>query len=626
MCGIAGLVHFDGRPVDEGVLRQMCQALRHRGPDDEGWIAWPAGGAATSGRAAAGLGNRRLSIIDVQGGHQPIANETGEIWTVLNGEIYNFAGLRCTLEKRGHRFSTKSDTEVVTHAYEEFGDACVEHFDGMFALAIWDGPRDRLLLARDRFGKKPLCYHAAGPDFAFASELQALLVVPGVGREIDRDALGDYLAYMAVPAPRTIYRDVRKLPPAHVLVADRQGVRIQRYWSLAYEPKLQIGEDEAVERVRELLGEAVRKRLVGEVPLGAFLSGGVDSSAVVALMARASGRPVKTFSIGFDDPRYNELSHARRVAEAFNCEHHEFVVRPDVLEMLPAMVRHFGEPFADSSAIPSWYLAKLTREHVTVALNGDGGDEVFAGYGRHLANNLAERWSRVPEALRRPTERLACTRLLAGLGGSRAARFATSAGMSRADRYRAWAGVFSADLVRELSDTVPPEEPVVPREFAAAGNLDAVDAMLAVDTRFYLPTDLLPKADITSMAHSLEVRSPLLDRDLAEFVASLPSTLKLRRLTTKYLLKKAASGMVPAVNLRRPKRGFAVPIAQWLRRDLRDFASDHLRPSRLAAAGMFRQQAIDGLLDAHLSGARDYAHHLWVLLMLELWHRTFVQP
>ena len=625
MCGIAGLAHFDGRPVDQGLLRQMCQTLAHRGPDDEGWMTWPAEGAGMNGRVTAGLGNRRLSVIDVEGGHQPIANEAGDIWTVLNGEIYNFAELRCTLEQRGHRFATRSDTEVVTHAYEEFGDACVEQLDGMFALAIWDGPRERLFLARDRFGKKPLCYRAAGPDFAFASELQALRSVPGAGGEIDLEALGDYLAYMAIPAPRTIYRDVRKLPPAHVLVADRQGVRIHRYWSLAYGPKLQIGEDAAIERARELLASAVRKRLVSEVPLGAFLSGGVDSSVVVAMMARVSGRPVKTFSIGFDDPRYNELPDARRVAEAFNCEHHEFIVSPDIREMLPAMARHFGEPFADSSAVPSWYLAQLTRGHVTVALNGDGGDELFAGYGRHLGNDLAERWSRVSGSLRQPFERLARARAFAEFGGSRAARFATAAAMSRAERYRAWAGVFSADLIRELSDSVPPDGSCVPREFAAAEDLDAVDAMLAVDTRWYLPTDLLPKVDITSMAHSLEVRSPLLDRDLAEFVAVLPSSLKLHRLTAKYLLKKAAASMLPPAHLRRPKRGFAVPIARWLRHDLRDFASDHLRPSGLAAAGLLRQPAIDRLLDAHLSGTADYAHHLWVLLMLELWYRTCQQ-
>jgi asparagine synthase (glutamine-hydrolysing) len=622
MCGIAGLVHFDGRPVAESAVREMCRALTHRGPDDEGTITWPVAGSGEGRSAAAGLGSRRLSIIDVQGGHQPIPNETREIWTVLNGEIYNFAGLRCILEKQGHRFTTKSDTEVVTHAYEEFGDAFVEHLDGMFALAIWDGPRERLVLARDRFGKKPLCYRTSGPDLAFASELQAL-VAPGAGPEIDVQALGEYLAYMAVPAPRTIYRDVHKLPPAHVLIADRDGVRIHRYWSLDYQPKVQIGEDEAVERVRALLTEAVRKRLVGEVPLGAFLSGGVDSSVVVALMAQVSGRPVKTFSIGFDDSEYNELPHARRVAEAFHCEHHEFIVRPDILEMLPQMVRHFGEPFADSSAVPSWYLAKLTREHVTVALNGDGGDEIFAGYGRHLANDLAERWSRVPAGLRRSAERLARARLLADLGGARVARFASGAGLPRAERYRTWAGVFSPDLLRQLSEVVPSEDVVVPGEFAAVQHLDAVDAILAVDTRFYLPTDLLPKVDITSMAHSLEVRSPLLDRDLAEFVASVPSAFKLHRLTTKHLLKRAAAGLVPAANLRRPKRGFAVPLARWLRQDLRDFVYDHLCPSRLASAGLLRQPAIDTLLEAHSSGTKDYAHHLWALLMLELWYRTY---
>lgn len=620
MCGIAGLVHFDGRRVDEDVLRGMCRALQHRGPDDEGLVTWPAVGTPGVG-ASAGLGNRRLSVIDVQGGHQPIANETGEIWTVLNGEIYNFADLRRTLESRGHRFATRSDTEVVTHAYEEFGDACVEHLDGMFALAIWDGPRERLFLARDRFGKKPLCYYASGPDVVFASELQSLLIAPGIGREIDRDALGDYLAYMAIPAPRTIYRDVRKLPPAHTLVADGRGVTVQRYWSLSYEPKLEIGEPEAIERVRELCDAAVRKRLISEVPLGAFLSGGVDSSAVVGLMARASGRPVKTFSIGFDDPRYNELPHARRVADAFHCEHHEFVVKPDILEMLPSMVQHFGEPFADSSAIPSWYLAKLTREHVTVSLNGDGGDEVFAGYGRHLANRLTEGWGRVPGGIRQSADRLARMPWVADLGLSRAARFAAAAGMTRAERYRAWVGVFSPDFIQELMVAVPSDDQVIARECASVAALGPIDAMLAVDTRFYLPTDLLPKVDITSMAHSLEVRSPLLDHALAEFVASLPAALKIRRSTTKYLLKEAMAGIVPARNLRRTKKGFAVPLAGWLRTDLRDYVFDHLRPSRVAAAGLLRQPAIDGLLEAHDSGARDYAHHLWVLLMLELWYR-----
>ena len=623
MCGIAGIVHFDGSPIPDGLVDRMCAAIRHRGPDDRGVVCLPATGSS-GGLALAALGNQRLSIIDVAGGHQPIGNEDGTIWTVLNGEIYNFVDLRNRLEREGHLFATRSDTEVIVHAYEQWGDACLDHLDGMFALALWDGRAERLVLARDRFGKKPLLYFADGARLAFASEFEALLCVPGLSRDIDTEALGTYLAYMAIPAPRTIYQQVKKVPPAHALCRDREGLCVRRYWTLSFEPKAAIGEDAAVEQVQHLLRAAVRKRLVSEVPLGAFLSGGVDSSAVVALMAELSNRPVKTFSIGFDQPQYDELPHARRVADAFGCEHHEFVVRPAAVEILPALVRHFGEPFADSSAVPSWYLAKLTREQVTVALNGDGGDELFAGYGRHLANRLAEDWQKVPGLMRRSAERVARMRLLADVGGSRVTRFATAASLSRPDRYRAWAGIFSRDLVCELTAAVPAEEQTVPRAFADVEDLDAVDAMLAVDTRFYLPTDLLVKMDITSMAHSLEVRSPLLDRELAEFVASLPSGFKLRRLTTKHLLKRAVAGRVPPANLRRPKRGFAVPIGHWLQHDLRSFLSDHLQPSRLAQAGLLRQAEIDRLIASHVTGAADYAHHLWVLLMLELWYRMFV--
>lgn len=620
MCGIAGIVQFDGAPVSRAVLEAMCAALEHRGPDDRGIVCLPDDGPA---RAAAGLGSQRLSIIDIAGGHQPIANEDESIWTVLNGEIYNFADLRTRLEGGGHRFATRSDTEVIVHAYEQWGDACVEHFDGMFALAVWDAPRERLLLARDRFGKKPLVYYDTGERLVFASELQALMRVPDLPRDIDVEALGAYLAYMAIPAPQTIYRRVRKVPPAHVVVRTRAGACLRRYWSLAYVPKREIGERDALDQIEQLLDQAVRKRLVGEVPLGAFLSGGVDSTAVVASMARSADRPVMTFSIGFEDSDYDELPHARRVASLLHCEHHEFVVRPSAVEVLPAMVDHFGEPYADSSAIPTWYLSRVTRKHVTVALNGDGGDELFAGYGRHLANDLAERWGRMPERVRRSAERLARTRLLPDRIAARAARFTAAAQLSREARYRAWAGVFSADLVRETSDTIPDSDRVVAQEFAVARDLDALDAMLAVDTRFYLPTDLLPKVDIASMAHSLEVRSPLLDVPLAEFVASLPTRLKLRRFTTKHLLKRVLRDRVPSDVLRRPKRGFAVPIGGWFKAELKPFLLDHLGSSHAARAGLLRQQGIDRLVSAHLSGARDYAHHLWVLLMLELWHRAF---
>jgi asparagine synthase (glutamine-hydrolysing) len=624
MCGIAGIVHFDGSPIPEGLPEQMCSAIRHRGPDDRGVISLP-GGNADSSKPRVALGNQRLSIIDVAGGHQPIGNEDGSVWTVLNGEIYNFVDLRDRLERDGHRFTTRSDTEVIVHAYEQWGDGFLEHLDGMFSLAVWYARSERLVLARDRFGKKPLLYFDDGSRVAFASEFQALLHVPDLARDIDTDALGSYFAYMAIPAPRTIYRGVKKVPPAHAMTRDRTRACVRRYWTLSFQPKRVISEDAAVERVQHLLEAAVRKRLVSEVPLGAFLSGGVDSSGVVALMAGLSDRPVKTFSIGFDQPEYDELPHARRVAAAFGCEHHEFVVRPSAVDILPALVRHFGEPFADSSAIPSWYLAKLTRDSVTVALNGDGGDELFAGYGRHLANDLAEGWQRVPTAIRHSAERVARSRLLAEVGGSRMSRFAHAASLSRTDRYRSWAGVFSGALLSELTDKVLPEDSAVASEFAGAESLDAVDAMLAVDTRFYLPTDLLVKVDITSMAHSLEVRSPLLDTQLAEFVASLPSGFKLRRLTTKNLLKRALAGRVPTSNLRRAKRGFAVPIAHWLRHELRSFTTDHLQPSRLAQEGFLRQPTIDRLLADHVAGTRNWAHHLWVLLMLELWYRAFLR-
>ena len=617
MCGIAGLVAFDGRTVDAAVVRSMCDAIRHRGPDDEGVVVWPLPGRQGTGPSA-GLGNRRLSIVDVQGGHQPIANETGDIWTVLNGEIYNFAALREQLINLGHRFATRSDTEVVVHAYEQYGEAFAEHLDGMFALAIWDGPNGRLLLARDRFGKKPLCYCTTGDQLAFASELQALRKAPGVPHDIDRDALGDYLAYMSVPAPKTIYRAVRKVPPAHVLVADRAGVRLRRYWSLEYLPKRAISEADAADRVRELLTEAVRKRLMSEVPLGAFLSGGLDSSAVVALMASLSDRPVKTFSIGFEDEPYNELPHARRVAQAFGCEHHEFIVRPDAVDVLPALVRHFGEPFADSSAIPTAYLAKMTRQHVTVALSGDGGDEVFGGYGRHLGNRLAEVWN--ASAPTRAMARAVARRPI-GARASRVERFLRSAARSRAARYRAWAGVFSPEAIAGLAPDASRGEAMVERCFADVASLDGIDAFLAVDTRFYLPTDLLAKMDIATMMHSLEARSPFLDTALVEFAATLPSAYKVRRLTTKHILKTAMAGCLPESTRARAKRGFAVPIGAWFRGALREFLGDHLRAARIADAGLVEQRAVSALIDEHAAGTADRAHELWTLLMLELWYR-----
>lgn len=612
MCGIAGLVHFDGAPVDPAALDRMAEALRHRGPDDGGWESVR---GADGSRGA--LVNRRLSVIDVAGGHQPMSNETADVWAVLNGEIYNFRDLRATLEGRGHRFRTQSDTEVIVHGYEEFGEAVVDHLDGMFALAIWDAARGRLVLARDRFGKKPLVYRSSKHGLAFASELRALRA--GVAGEvaIDPEALSEYLAWMAIPAPRTIYRDIRKLPPAHLLVADRQGVVTRPYWSLRFEPKIRVSFTDAVVRVRELVDAAVHRRLMSEVPLGAFLSGGVDSTAVVAAMGRRLEAPVKTFCIGFDDARYDERAAAAEVARALGCDHHELVAGAPPPDLVVTLARQFGEPFADSSAIPSWYLSQLTREHVTVALNGDGGDEVFAGYGRHSAEALAAQWRRVPAGVR-----AVATHVGDAIGLARASRFARAAALSPAARYRAWAGACAPDLVRQLAPGLPVGDASIEAAFATAGHLGALDAQLAVDTTVYLPTDLLPKVDITSMAHSLEVRSPLLDRALAEYVATLPEGVKHHRGVTKAVLKAALSDAVPRAVTRRPKQGFAVPMAAWLRGPLRECVEDTLRHSSLARVGWLHQPAITGLLDDHLAGGRDHAQPLWVLLMLETWYRA----
>jgi asparagine synthase (glutamine-hydrolysing) len=628
MCGIAGIVDFDGRDIPRALVQSMCAAICHRGPDDEGVLQIPESPSSVEPRAV--LGNRRLSIIDIAGGHQPLSNEDGSIWTVQNGEIYNFQELRARLEAQGHRFSTRSDTEIIVHLYEELGDQFARELDGMFAIALWDDRRKKLVLARDRFGKKPVLYAEAAGRLWFGSEFQALLADPAIRREIDLDALDEYLSFMSVPAPLTIYQQIRKLPPAHVLVRDRSGTRVERYWSLDYTPKTRISEEDAASEVRRLLTDAVNKRLISEVPLGAFLSGGVDSSAVVALMAQLQSSPVKTFSIGFDDPRFNELPHARRIAERYGCEHHEFEVHPNAIEILPTMVKHYGEPYADSSAIPSFYLAQLTRRHVTVALNGDGGDEAFAGYGWHYAARLAEQWQLVPSPVRALAETAAAS-LIPSSGNrrstlARAARFIGGAGRPRPQRYRAWLSIYTEEMKDALyaSPVMRSKTDRVAAVFAGLDDLDAIDAMLAADVAWYLPTDLLPKMDIATMAHSLESRSPFLDWKLMEFAAKLPSDMKVRGRTSKYILKKAIADLVPADNMHRPKQGFAVPIAGWFRGELKDYLADHVLSERFNARGLFKPAEVRRIFDDHQRELRDHAHHLWVLLMLELWFRAFI--
>ena len=625
MCGIVGIVNSESKRVDEALLGRMCNAIRHRGPDDDGFYI----------NGSVGLGMRRLSIIDLASGQQPIHNQDRSAWIVYNGEIYNYLQLRQQLEKLGHTFYTNSDTEAIIHAYDQYGADCPKHLRGMFAFAIWDERTEELFLARDRVGKKPLLYAELNGGLVFGSEFSALLLHPDISRDVDSEALHHYLSFMCVPAPLTAYRAIRKLEPGHSLRWRKGEVKLERYWQPDFSHKLEIGEEEAGERALEILRDAVRVRLMSEVPLGAFLSGGIDSSAVVALMSEASSDPVKTFSIGFEEQDFSELHHARRIAEHVGADHHEFIVRPDAMEVLPLLVEHYGEPYADSSAIPTYYVARETRKHVTVALNGDGGDESFAGYERYAAMQLAERYHRLPAPLRKLAIQPAIG-LLPSSETSRsrirdAKRFIQAASLPKRERYLRWVSVFDAQAKQDLysasfqqqTANVHPSEILDPW-FASANGSGIVDAALLTDIMTYLPNDLLVKVDIASMAVSLEARSPFLDHHVIEFAASLPERFKLRGLTTKYLLKRVLKKLLPAENLERRKMGFGVPIGHWFRGQMQSFLRETLLSQKALGRGLFKPESVKQMIELHTTGERDYAHQLWTLLMLELWFDRFV--
>ncbi|HYI38574.1 MAG TPA: asparagine synthase (glutamine-hydrolyzing) [Thermoleophilaceae bacterium] len=624
MCGIVGQARGDGSEVAPALIGQMCQALEHRGPDSRG----------VHTDAGVGLGIQRLRIIDLATGDQPIFSEDGQVVVVLNGEIYNYRELRRRLEQSGHVFSTRSDTEVIVHLYEELGADCVDQLHGMFGLAIWDVRRRRLLLARDRLGKKPLYYCEREGTLSFASELPALVRDPGVPRDIDHQALDAYLAFRWVPGPRTAYRHVRKLEPATTLVFEDGRVSTRRYWRLTYNPKQPaLAPGELHEQIRERIRAATRKRLVSDVPLGAFLSGGVDSAAVVAAMAEASTGPVRTFSVGFGVEEYDELPLARLVAERFGTEHHELTVQPDAMEIIPRIVRHHGEPFADASSIPSFYVAEMARRHVTVALNGDGGDESFAGYPRYVAQALLARAARLPgparRGLRSLSERLPASGRI-NSWPSRARRFGHALPLDGAGRYLAYAtelnGLDRARLYTpEHRERIGPSivEQVVRGPWEASTGTDVVDVMLDVDVQTYLVDDLLTKMDIASMAASLEARSPLLDHEWMEFCATLPPSAKLHRGQKKAALRAALRGWVPDEVLDAPKRGFKVPMAEWFRGDLRAFAREILLDRDALDRGWFDERYVRGLLDRHADSVQDHSQGIWTLLNFELWHREF---
>ena len=620
MCGIAGIADVTGGAADEPLLRAMTSVQAHRGPDGEAVVC----------RGPVGLGHRRLAIIDLNTGDQPMANEDGSIWIVFNGEIYNFHELRRELEARGARFRTVSDTEVILKAYEADGPACVERLRGMFAFAILDERRRRLFLARDRAGIKPLVYAWDGRRLLFGSEIKAILQDPRVDCELDQEALGEYLTYHYVPAPRTIFRAVRKLPPASTLLLPLDGGEpvISEYWRLRFAPDLHVTESEWIERLRTHLADAVRSHMVSDVPIGAFLSGGVDSSTVVALMAQASAAPIRTFSIGFDEADFDELRFARQVATRYGTDHYELVVKPSALEVLPKLAWHFDEPFADSSAIPTYYVAKITREHVTVALSGDGGDENFAGYRRYArAVGLHERLDRGASALLRPLFRAAASCLPVGAPGQ---AYAGLLGAEPIDRYRRLVAYQRRETLRRLlSDDLAAlagsaaSSDTFARLVARSGAPDYVTALQYIDFHTYLPGDILTKVDLTSMAVSLESRVPLLDHKLMEFVATIPSSLKLKNGTGKYLLKRAMAVSLPVEILTRRKMGFGVPLGAWFRSELRDMTRDVLLSPAARQRGLFRIAEVETLIRTHDAGRRDCSARLWALVCFELWMRQW---
>jgi asparagine synthase (glutamine-hydrolysing) len=622
MCGIAGIVNPAADSVVEAdTIHQMCQVITHRGPDDEGIYT----------SAGVGLGIRRLSIIDLSGGRQPVHNEEKTIWVVFNGEIYNFRELRKELEGKGHRFYTHTDTEVIVHLYEDMGADCVQKLRGMFGIALYDQPRRYLLLARDRLGKKPLHYSLVSQELLFGSEIKSLLAVrPGLG-EVDREALLQYFYFGYIPDPGTAFRRIRKLPPGYLLEFMNGYMSVRPYWDLprygAAEPK---SEQEYLEQFENKLDEAVRLRLVSDVPLGALLSGGIDSSTVVALMARASSKPVKSFSIGFSREDFNEASAARAVAARFGTEHHELIVEPNIEEALELLSHSLEEPFADSSIIPTYYVSRLTREHVTVALSGDGGDELFAGYLRYAVGLKRRAFDHVPAWARQWYRGRIHPRLPSSFLGR---GFAYNAALPGCDRYLDSVSFlpafdrehafFSDEFLASFETTSQPL-----RNFQGYFNNaraeDFLSRLLYMDTKTYLAGDILTKVDRMSMRASLEVRAPLLDHEVVEWATRLPVAMKFRDGQGKYLLRKLAERVgVPSEILLRPKQGFALPLVHWLRDGLGDLLSILVEP-RTLARGYFKPAAVRTLLDEHRRKRRDHSAQIWMLLMFELWHRNFL--
>ena len=618
MCGIAGIVRWDQRPVLEQEIRAMCGAMVHRGPDDEGIYL---------GEGVA-LGMRRLSIIDLSHGHQPVSNEDGTVWIVFNGEIYNYPELRRDLQRRGHTFRTEGDTETIVHLYEEFGSCCVDHLRGMFAFAIWDTRRREILLARDRLGIKPLYYAERDGELLFASELKPILQVDTAGRSLSWEAVGHLFTFLVTPPSQSILQGIAKLEPARVAVASPgRPLRIERYWDVAFEPNQTATEAELVEQLRAMLTEAVVLHQVSDVPVGAFLSGGLDSSAVVALMAKPAAGRLKTFSIGFAEAGFDELPYARAVAAQFGTDHHDVVLRPDVVQIVEDLTWFLDEPFGDTSAIPTYMVSKLASQYVKVVLSGDGGDEIFAGYDKYVVEGRERRFDRIPGPVR----------ALAGAAGSvmphgmTGRRFLRHLALEGSSRYLDASTLFHADelpslFLRDALEQITRHDPWRSGDVGAGAtgaDGDWLSALQYRDLNHYLPLDILTKVDRMTMAHSIEARPPLLDHRLVEFAATIPAKFRLRDGTTKYLFKQAMRGILPDRIIDRPKQGFAVPISRWFRGELAGFARDLLLSDTSRQRGIFNTAYLERLLQLNAQG-RDLDLQLWTVLSLEMWCRRFL--
>lgn len=628
MCGICGVVNIEHEdPVKSDILKEMCDVIKHRGPDDEGFLL----------DGHVGIGMRRLSIIDLNTGKQPISNENGSVWIVFNGEIYNHIELRHELEKKGHQFKTKTDTEAIVHAYEEWGENCVQKLNGMFGFAIWDKRKQMMFIARDRIGIKPMYYFFDGKRLIFGSELKSILKAEDIPKRVDLQALDNFLTFEYIPAPLSIFQDIKKLPAGYYLTLRNGNIKVRNYWELNFQAN-GLDERSVQNNLKELLQDAVKIRLMSDVPLGAFLSGGIDSSTTVALMAQVMDQPVKTFSIGFEDSTYNELEYARMIAKKFNTDHHEFIIKPDAVELTEQLIGFLDEPFGDFSIFPTYLVSKMARDYVTVVLSGDGGDELFAGYDPYIADRLFAKYAKIPRFIRngviaKMADIIPPTSKKKGFI-NRTKRFIEGAKLPEDLHHTRWM-IFLQELEKEMlyaddmKSGITENDPYkfIRHYFAnsAYNKNDEVSRQLYVDIKTYLVDDILVKVDRMSMATSLEARVPFLDHRFVEFSATIPSSMKLKSNMTKYILKKSMEDILPHDILYRGKEGFSIPIKNWLKNELKPMLTDTLSTEKVKREGFFNPDYINRLIKEHLKGKENHSHRLWALMMFGMWYDIYMK-